>query len=126
ATGIGIAIATGQLMPIYAGFFLYGIGLGGSLVLQEMIWATYYGRASLGMVRGGYAHHSDIRRRRRAILRFHFRCHGELRNLVHHLRGWSFDLCFFDSVGRCAAEAEPDLCQRIVEFSSIESPTSIR
>ena len=52
ATGIGIAIATGQLVPIYAGFFLYGIGLGGSLVLQEMIWATYYGRASLGMVRG--------------------------------------------------------------------------
>jgi MFS family permease len=52
AAGIGVAVAGAQLLSIYVGFFLYGIGLGGSLVLQEMIWATYYGRASLGMVRG--------------------------------------------------------------------------
>jgi MFS family permease len=52
AAGIAIAIATTSLIPIYAGFFLYGIGLGGSLVLQEVIWATYYGRLSLGTVRG--------------------------------------------------------------------------
>jgi hypothetical protein len=35
-----------------AGFLVYGVGLGGSLVLQEIMWATYYGRASLGAVRG--------------------------------------------------------------------------
>jgi len=31
---------------------LYGIGLGGGWVLQELIWANYFGRVSLGMVRG--------------------------------------------------------------------------
>jgi MFS family permease len=52
AAGLAVATATGALLPIYAGFFLYGVGLGGSLVLQEVIWANYYGRASLGAVRG--------------------------------------------------------------------------
>jgi MFS family permease len=50
--GIGIAVLTKELMLIYAGFLVYGVGLGGSLVLQEIMWATYYGRASLGVVRG--------------------------------------------------------------------------
>lgn len=52
AAGLGIAITTSGLPLIYAGFFLYGIGLGASTVLQEVIWANYYGRVSLGTVRG--------------------------------------------------------------------------
>lgn len=52
AIGIGVAITSGELASIYAGFFLYGIGLGGSWVLQEIIWANFYGRLSLGKVRG--------------------------------------------------------------------------
>lgn len=52
ATGLALAIATSKLPLIYVGFFLYGIGLGGSQVLQEVIWANYYGRISLGTVRG--------------------------------------------------------------------------
>ncbi len=40
------------MFGVYLGFFLYGIGLGGSFVLQELIWATYFGRRSLGTVRG--------------------------------------------------------------------------
>lgn len=52
ALGLGLAISTRALAPIYIGFFFYGVGLGGSLVLQEVIWATYYGRLSLGTVRG--------------------------------------------------------------------------
>jgi MFS family permease len=52
AAGLGLAIATDQLVSLYVGFSLYGIGLGGSWVLQELIWANYYGRISLGMVRG--------------------------------------------------------------------------
>jgi MFS family permease len=52
AAGIGIAVSTKALLAIYAGFFIYGVGLGGSLVLQEVIWANYYSRASLGVVRG--------------------------------------------------------------------------
>lgn len=52
ALGLSLAISTEKLAPIYGGFFLYGIGLGGSFVLQELIWATYFGRMSLGTVRG--------------------------------------------------------------------------
>jgi len=52
AVGLALVLATGQVVPVYCGFFLYGIGLGGGWVLQELIWATNFGRVSLGMVRG--------------------------------------------------------------------------
>jgi MFS family permease len=52
AFGLVLAIATMDVLPVYVGFFFYGIGLGGSWVLQELIWATYFGRVSLGTVRG--------------------------------------------------------------------------
>ena len=50
--GLALAIATENLFLLYAGFFLYGIGLGGSMVLPEILWADYFGRVSLGKVRG--------------------------------------------------------------------------
>ena len=50
--GLALAITTARLLDLYLGFFLYGIGLGGSFVLQELIWANYFGRLSLGTVRG--------------------------------------------------------------------------
>ncbi|MDP2603769.1 MAG: MFS transporter [Deltaproteobacteria bacterium] len=52
AIGLGLAILTGNLFCLYAGFFLYGIGLGGNLVLPDMLWADYFGRRSLGRIRG--------------------------------------------------------------------------
>ena len=52
AIGLGLAIATGEALFLYIGFTLYGIGLGGGWVLQELVWANYFGRLSLGMVRG--------------------------------------------------------------------------
>jgi MFS family permease len=52
ATGLALAITAVHVLVLYAGFFLYGIGLGGSFVLQELIWVTYFGRLSLGTVRG--------------------------------------------------------------------------
>lgn len=52
AVGLALVLATGQVAPLYFGFLLYGVGLGGGWVLQELIWATNYGRVSLGMVRG--------------------------------------------------------------------------
>jgi MFS family permease len=52
SVGLALVLAAGTILPVYAGFFLYGIGLGGGWVLQELIWATYFGRVSLGMVRG--------------------------------------------------------------------------
>ena len=50
--GLGLAILTPSLFCLYAGFFLYGIGLGGNMVLPEVLWANYFGRRSLGKVRG--------------------------------------------------------------------------
>lgn len=52
AAGLGMVLALNQIAPLYIGFLLYGIGLGGSWVLQELVWATYFGRLSLGVVRG--------------------------------------------------------------------------
>jgi MFS family permease len=52
ALGLVLAIASRDLFAVYAGFFFYGIGLGGSFVLREVIWANYFGRLSLGTVRG--------------------------------------------------------------------------
>jgi MFS family permease len=52
SSGLATAILTHEVVPVYTGFFLYGIGLGGGWVLQELIWATYFGRMSLGTVRG--------------------------------------------------------------------------
>lgn len=52
AIGLGLAILTGNLFCLYAGFFLYGIGLGGNMVLPDILWADYFGRRSLGRVRG--------------------------------------------------------------------------
>ena len=41
-----------SLLWLYVAFFLYGSGLGGAHVLQEVMWANYFGRISLGTVRG--------------------------------------------------------------------------
>jgi MFS family permease len=50
--GLVIAIASVDIRLVYLGFFLYGTGLAGSFVLREVIWANFFGRASLGKVRG--------------------------------------------------------------------------
>jgi MFS transporter, OFA family, oxalate/formate antiporter len=52
AVGLGLAILTGNLFCLYAGFLLYGIGLGGNMVLPDILWANYFGRRSLGKIRG--------------------------------------------------------------------------
>jgi sugar phosphate permease len=52
AVGLALVLITNHVVPVYAGFFLYGIGLGGGWVLQEIIWASCFGRMSLGVVRG--------------------------------------------------------------------------
>jgi MFS family permease len=52
AVGLGLALAASEAWLLYAGFLLYGAGLGGGWVLQELVWANYFGRLSLGAVRG--------------------------------------------------------------------------
>jgi hypothetical protein len=41
-----------QRPRIFYGWTIVAAGLAGSQVLQELIWAHYYGRVSLGTVRG--------------------------------------------------------------------------
>ncbi|HVO91388.1 MAG TPA: MFS transporter [Terriglobales bacterium] len=50
--GLSLAILSGNLICLYCGFFLYGIGLGGNMVLPDILWASYFGRRSLGKIRG--------------------------------------------------------------------------
>ncbi len=52
AAGILVALSSPGVLSLYAGFFLYGIGMGGTSILAEMIWANYFGRISLGKIRG--------------------------------------------------------------------------
>ena len=52
AVGILLALSDPGLFSLYSGFFLYGIGMGGTAILAEMIWANYFGRISLGRIRG--------------------------------------------------------------------------
>jgi MFS transporter, OFA family, oxalate/formate antiporter len=52
AAGISWALSVPGLLSLYAGFFLYGIGMGATSILSEMIWANYFGRISLGKIRG--------------------------------------------------------------------------
>jgi len=52
AAGILLALSHPGLVSLYGGFFLYGIGMGGTAILAEMIWANYFGRVSLGKIRG--------------------------------------------------------------------------
>lgn len=53
-TGLGVAM---WLLPpsdttLLAGIVLFGLGASGSQIVSEIIWANFYGRVSLGTVRG--------------------------------------------------------------------------
>jgi sugar phosphate permease len=50
--GLLLALSLPGMAPLYAGFFIYGIGMGGTSVLAETIWADFFGRTSLGKIRG--------------------------------------------------------------------------
>ncbi|HEX9445191.1 MAG TPA: MFS transporter [Candidatus Binatia bacterium] len=50
--GLLLALSLDGLAALYAGFFIYGIGMGGTAVLAETIWADFFGRTSLGKIRG--------------------------------------------------------------------------
>ena len=52
AIGLFIAINSVGHFPLYFGFFMYGIGISGGMVLPDLLWAHYFGRISLGSIRG--------------------------------------------------------------------------
>lgn len=56
--GVALMLTASQLAlssVLSAGCFLYGFGFGGTIPLSESVWATYFGRAHIGSIRGiGY------------------------------------------------------------------------
>ena len=49
---IMLGATAGSLPLVAGGFLLFGVGGGGAVPLQEVIWASYFGRRYLGAVRG--------------------------------------------------------------------------
>lgn len=53
--GVGLMLlsaAAADAALLFAGFFLYGFGFGGTIPIGESLWVTYFGRAHIGAVRG--------------------------------------------------------------------------
>ncbi|MDA1241403.1 MAG: MFS transporter [Chloroflexi bacterium] len=50
--GLGAVIVADDLLWLHASVFLLGIGIGGTSTVQEVVWADYFGRATIGMIRG--------------------------------------------------------------------------
>jgi OFA family oxalate/formate antiporter-like MFS transporter len=46
------AVAGQQLFWIYAAYVLLGLGWGGMIPMQEVLWATFFGRRYIGAIRG--------------------------------------------------------------------------
>ena len=53
--GVGmmlLAASTVEPALLFAGFFCYGFGFGGTIPIKESLWVSYFGRAHIGAVRG--------------------------------------------------------------------------
>jgi len=50
--GLLVALLLPGMAPLYVGYLCYGIGMGGTAILAETIWADFFGRTSLGKIRG--------------------------------------------------------------------------
>lgn len=51
AAGIGLIRFAQDTTLTYAAIFLFGLGVGGVMTVQEVIWAEYFGRLTLGRIR---------------------------------------------------------------------------
>jgi OFA family oxalate/formate antiporter-like MFS transporter len=49
---IVFAVASQQLFWIYAAYVVLGLGWGGMIPMQEVIWASFFGRLHIGAIRG--------------------------------------------------------------------------
>lgn len=49
--GITLILESHTLAPLYASVFTMGLGIGGVVTVQEVVWADFFGRVSLGTVR---------------------------------------------------------------------------
>lgn len=51
ALGITLILESHTVVPLYASIFTFGLGIGGVVTVQEVVWADFFGRLSLGTVR---------------------------------------------------------------------------
>ena len=47
-----MAVQADNLWLIYAAFVILGLGWGGMIPMQEVIWASFFGRRHIGSIRG--------------------------------------------------------------------------
>jgi len=94
--GLGVlAISLASSLPLmYLSIFLFGIGVGGMMTVQETVWADYYGRLTLGMVRSIG----------RAFTIFFSAAGPVAAGLAYDLRG-SYEVAFLMFVGSYACAA---------------------
>ncbi len=55
ATGVLLMVLSSNMdsVPVlWMGFFLYGLGFGGTIPISEFLWARYFGRRNIGAIRG--------------------------------------------------------------------------
>ena len=52
ASVVPMVFATGQTWPVIAHNLIWGAAAGGSIALNGLVWANYYGRKHLGTIRG--------------------------------------------------------------------------
>ena len=85
--GLALAISTASIFCLYAGFFLYGIGLGGNMVLPDILWAELF-RPPLARQdsRHGLADFAVTGGSRSAVFRISIRRHRRLRPVVCDVR----------------------------------------
>lgn len=51
ALGIALILSINGLAMMYASIFVLGLGIGGVVTVQEVVWAEFFGRLTLGAVR---------------------------------------------------------------------------
>ena len=51
ALGIALILGSHTVAPLYASIFTLGLGIGGVVTVQEVVWADFFGRLTLGSVR---------------------------------------------------------------------------
>ena len=52
ALGIALILSVTDTLMLYLSIFVIGLGIGGVVTVQEVVWANYFGRLSLGTIRG--------------------------------------------------------------------------
>lgn len=50
--GLGAVTLVHDVLLLHAAVFLLGLGIGGVSTVQEVVWADYFGRTTIGMIRG--------------------------------------------------------------------------